>query len=203
MEFLETMIIKKALWITAIILMLAYFVNYYFKKCQRLTLYYKKNDRNNYIVESSTEIKSRTYSPTIYLLNGIFQTFAYELALFIYKPKNKFTYKVEQISHSDGGEIVLEWINEIPSTWTYSKGIILLIPGITGSRFELYSQYIVDYGFSKGYRFVIFNHRGCSNYKLKSPKLYCAASTSDIEIAVNSIKDKLPDTPIFLFGMSL
>ena len=44
---------------------------------------------------------------------------------------------------------------------------------------------------------------GCNGVKLASPKVYCAASSSDVRAAVNACRALYPNAPVLLAGYSL
>ncbi|CAN0331008.1 unnamed protein product, partial [Scytosiphon promiscuus] len=55
----------------------------------------------------------------------------------------------------------------------------------------------------RGWRAVAMNHRGCGGTLLTSGWAYNGAFTGDVRLAVNHIRGRYPDAPLYAVGYSL
>eukprot|EP00347_Sterkiella_histriomuscorum_P007208 403349846 len=114
-------------------------------------------------------------------------------------------FKREIFPFQDGGHIAIDWVNDIPQDLSEmaveqsdpntnnsfdKRPIVLVLPGLTSNNNEIYMQNILKEASKHGYQAVVINYRGGSNLELKSPKMYCAASTGDIREPLDYIYKK-------------
>nr|CDS27814.1 abhydrolase domain containing 3 [Hymenolepis microstoma] len=94
-------------------------------------------------------------------------------------------------------------------SWSNAEGvsddtpIVVLLPGLTGCGCCSYITSLVREINNLNYRCVVANNRGTCRHKLKTPKTYCAAHTSDVAIVFELIRNRFPDAPMVAVGISL
>ncbi|XP_066268376.1 phospholipase ABHD3-like [Branchiostoma lanceolatum] len=114
-------------------------------------------------------------------------------------------YRKEILYPPDGGEIHLDWLdhhgNDCHDNGT--RPIVVILPGLTGNSSSYYSIRLAEGATKKGYRSVVFNHRGSNGVKLKSNRLYCAADFEDFQRVVGHIKKLYPNAPLMAVGCSM
>jgi len=136
-----------------------------------------------------------------YLANGILQTmYIVFLENFISKsPTIKF--EREFVHLQDGGQISLDWVKnpseEIP------KIIVALLPGICGSKNEIYAQETIKQCLTHKFGIVVINQRGLSHTPVLTPKLYSAITDDDTYEALKTIKAKCPEQSVYAIGYSM
>ena len=81
--------------------------------------------------------------------------------------------------------------------------VFIMLHGINGGSHEGPTKWAIATGAARGWRCVALNLRGCNGVKLASPKVYCAASSSDVRAAVNACRALYPNAPVLLAGYSL
>ena len=81
--------------------------------------------------------------------------------------------------------------------------VFIMLHGINGGSHEGPTKWAVATGAARGWRCVALNLRGCNGVPLASPKVYCAASSSDVRAAVRTCEKLYPNAPILLAGYSL
>lgn len=107
----------------------------------------------------------------------------------------------EIINCPDGGVVSLDWFEGSPSS--ADTPIAVIFPGLVGDSQSEYLRYIVSSLKNIGYRAVVFNNRGRGGLELRTPRLYCAANFEDMELALNSLRDKNPNSLIVASGFSM
>ena len=89
------------------------------------------------------------------------------------------------------------------STLPPDAPVFIMLHGINGGSHEGPTKWAIATGAARGWRCVALNLRGCNGVKLASPKVYCAASSSDVRAAVNACRALYPNAPVLLAGYSL
>lgn len=99
----------------------------------------------------------------------------------------------------------LDWFEGTPSAEVQNKPspIAIMFPGLIGDSQSDYLRYIVPAVHSLGYRVVSFNNRGRGGMELKTPRLYSSSNFEDVELAINSIRDRNPNSRIIASGFSM
>lgn len=171
------------------------------QKCPRLT--------------SSVETSSFFFHPSPLLPTGHLQTVA--ASLFSKYSVPRVTYERELVDLPDGGSIALDWSPGLP-TQHDTTPVVLVIHGLSGGSEESYIQdtiYALTHPSEEfshdevmrskpALRCVAFNFRGCSNTRIRTPRLYCAAYTEDLRWSVQHIQRKVPPgTPLIAIGFSM
>ncbi|VUZ39767.1 unnamed protein product [Hymenolepis diminuta] len=94
-------------------------------------------------------------------------------------------------------------------SWSNIKGmsdntpIVVLLPGLTGCGCCSYIVSLVKEINNCNYRCVVANNRGTCRHKLKTPKTYCAAHTSDVATVFEHVRNRFPDASMVAVGISL
>lgn len=117
------------------------------------------------------------------------------------------SYNRQLIMSSDGGTSALDWWMGCDKASFGPSGtpIFLVLHGINGGSHEGYCKWACATAAKKGWRSVVLNYRGCNGLKMTSwpPRGYNATMTSDVHVAIVSIRAMFPDAPIFAAGYSL
>lgn len=114
---------------------------------------------------------------------------------------DQMRYTREVLNCPDGGIVSLDWFEGSPSSG--ETPIALMFPGLIGDSQSEYLRYIVPAVQKIGYRVVTFNNRGRGGMELRTPRIYCAANFDDIELAINSLREKNPNSLIVASGFSM
>uniref|UniRef100_A0A8C6SR63 Phospholipase ABHD3 n=1 Tax=Neogobius melanostomus TaxID=47308 RepID=A0A8C6SR63_9GOBI len=142
------------------------------------------------------------FKPTPWCWGGRFQTLANALL----KSRPTINYRNELIRTVDGGQISLDWVDNVSSAAypeSSTRPTVLFLPGLTGNSKQPYVLHAIRQAATQGYRCVVFNNRGFGEEKLLTPVTYCAASTSDLEYVVQHVKGLFPDSPLLGAGVSM
>lgn len=118
---------------------------------------------------------------------------------------DQMRYTRELLDCQDGGVVSLDWFEGSPSTEEKDKPkpIALMFPGLIGDSQGEYLRYIVPAVHKMGYRVASFNNRGRGGMELKTPRIYCAANIDDIELVIDHVREKNPNTKIVASGFSM
>ena len=175
----------------------------------------------------STQVGS--YHPTIWTFGGHLQTIFGDLL----RGHPKVVYTSEDIETPDGGIIRLDWTaedqtegsksqaeesshqmgvnnksakdhvqDETKKSKNKSHNIILILPGLTGSSQSGYILQFAEEAINLGYRAVVLNHRGITCLPV-TYRFSCAANSDDLELAVEHIHERYPNSRICVVGVSL
>lgn len=110
----------------------------------------------------------------------------------------------ELLNCPDGGVVSLDWFEGAPSEEVDGPTpIALMFPGLIGDSQSDYLRYIVPALKRLGYRVVSFNNRGRGGMELKTPRLYSAANFDDVELAIDTVREKNPKSRIVASGFSM
>ncbi|KAI8497337.1 Phospholipase abhd3 [Branchiostoma belcheri] len=114
-------------------------------------------------------------------------------------------YRKDILPTPDGGEVHLEWLDHHGNGCHDDRTcpIVVILPGLSGHSCSHYAIRLARGATEKGYRSVVFNHRGSNGVKLTSNKLYCAADSEDLQLAVSHVKKQFPDAPLMAVGCSM
>ncbi|KAF4092097.1 hypothetical protein AMELA_G00016950 [Ameiurus melas] len=142
------------------------------------------------------------FCPTPWCWGGRVQTL---VRVFI-KSCPAVTYRNEIIRTGDGGQLSLDWADNLDSAkypQSSSRPTVLILPGLTGNSKQTYVLHMVQQAVRHGYRCVVMNNRGFGGEELLTPLTFCAANTQDVETAVNHVKELYPQAPLLGAGVSL
>ncbi|KAI5614984.1 phospholipase ABHD3, partial [Silurus asotus] len=147
-------------------------------------------------------VVSERFCPTPWCWGGRMQT----LVRVMIKSCPAVTYRSEMISTEDGGQLCLDWADNTDSAnypQSSTRPTVLILPGLTGNSQQTYVLHMVQQAVQHGYRCVVMNNRGFGGEELLTPLTFCAASTQDVETAVNHVKKLHPQAPLLGAGVSL
>ncbi|KAJ0026871.1 hypothetical protein NQD34_017871 [Periophthalmus magnuspinnatus] len=142
------------------------------------------------------------FRPTPWCWGGRLQT----LANAFLKSRPTINYRNELIRTVDGGQISLDWVDNHSSTAypeSSTRPTVLFLPGLTGNSRQPYVLHAIRQAAIRGFRCVVFHYRGFGEEELLTPVTYCAASTSDLEYAVQHVKRLFPNSPLLGAGVSM
>lgn len=154
-----------------------------------------------FILEKCDTIKE-TFSPTWWAGSALLQTIVPSL---MRSRLEQMKYTREMLTCQDGGTVSLDWFEGSPSQEIDGKSspIAIMFPGLLGDSQSEYLRYIVPAVHKLGYRVASFNNRGRGGMELKTPRIYWAANFDDIELALNHVREKNPNSRIIASGFSL
>lgn len=143
-----------------------------------------------------------TFAPTWWAGSSLLQTVVPSL-LRTKLPTMRYTR--ELLTCQDGGIVSLDWFEASPSEEKDNQPwpIALMFPGLIGDSQSEYLRHIVPAVHRLGYRVVSFNNRGRGGLELRTPKIYCAANFDDIELAIDHVRAKNPNSRIIASGFSM
>jgi len=177
-------------------------------KQSTIKLKYNPTRRNKRLVRLSA-IENMVFKPPIYLSSGHLQTFVqgfYELGFNSDESNWGIQYAREFVNLDDGGQLALDW--SYPEEFTkdsdmISHPILCLVPGLTGASGDVYILNTIAQAHDLGYICVVINHRGAPGTYLNTPKLYNAASSDDLNQALNFIRASRSEQVLYAVGFSL
>ena len=137
---------------------------------------------------------TESYKPPYLFISGLIHTvFAGSITL------KKPDYEEEILKMRDGGQIKLQSLNMNNQV----KGIVAVIPGVSGDGLSTYSINIARSCKEQNYGCIIINHRGCADTRLLTPLTYHGGSSFDAKDAFAYIQEKYPNLPLYSIGVSL
>nr|CAD7438023.1 unnamed protein product [Timema bartmani] len=101
---------------------------------------------------------------------------------------------------NDGGEVGLDWLEDNCSS---DAPVIIILPGLTGASQAEYVKCLTLAANQIGIRIVVFNNRGLGGLILKTPRIYCAANSEDLEEVIKHVHSRNPNVKIGAIGISM
>lgn len=153
-------------------------------------------------VQEKCPILDEVFAPTWWAGSSLMQTVVPSM---LRTRLSQMRYTRELLTCQDGGIVSLDWFEGSPSTEIDQKGspIALIFPGLIGDSQSEYLRYLVPAIKRLGYRVVTFNNRGRGGMELRTPRIYCAANFDDVELAIDHVRDKNPNSRIVASGFSM
>lgn len=169
---------------------------------QKPEVRYKPNSRFGNFIREKCPLVDETFIPTWWASSSLMQTI---VASMIRSRLDQMRYTRELLTCQDGGIVSLDWFEGSPSTEIDDKPspIALIFPGLIGDSQSEYLRYIVPAIHKLGYRVASFNNRGRGGMELRTPRIYCAANFDDIELAIDHVREKNPNSRIVASGFSM
>lgn len=101
--------------------------------------------------------------------------------------------------------MALDWFAgcDAPSFAPPEAPILLVLHGVNGGSHEGYCKWACAAAQAKGWRSLVLNYRGCNGLPLTSSRGYAATLSSDVLLAIESIRGRFPGAPICAAGYSL
>jgi len=84
-----------------------------------------------------------------------------------------------------------------------TRPLLVMVHGLSGSSQSPYMLGVAQKAFLQGWSVIRVNIRNCGGSEKRTPTLYHAALTDDVEAAFNYIEKEFPFSPIALCGYSL
>ncbi len=102
----------------------------------------------------------------------------------------------------DNGEMILDWYPHKITTKLEKKPIVIILLGIFGNKEDYYVRAYLELITKKNWRCVILNRRGFDKSKLKSDKFLGNDEIDDLNLAIETIADENPESPLYMVGIS-
>ena len=169
---------------------------------QKPELRYLPNSRFGKFIQEKCPVIEETFYPTWWAGSSFLQTI---VPTVIRSRQNQMRYTRELLNCPDGGLVSLDWFEGAPSSEQNDQPspIALMFPGLIGDSQSEYLRYIVPAVQRLGYRVVSFNNRGRGGTELRTPRIYCAANFEDIELAIDHVRERNPNSRIVASGFSM
>lgn len=154
-----------------------------------------------FVLDNCGIVKER-FSPTFWSGSSLMQTI---LPTAFRSRLAHLRYTREMIKCPDGGSVSLDWFEGAPESEVDNQPspIALMFPGLIGDSQSDYLRYIVPAVQKLGYRVVTFNNRGRGGMELRTPRLYCAANFEDVELVIDSLRERNPNSLLVASGFSM
>jgi predicted alpha/beta-fold hydrolase len=104
----------------------------------------------------------------------------------------------ERLELDDGDFIDLDWLDGREDT-----PVILILHGLEGSSKSRYAAGLLRAFRQQGWRALVMHFRGCSGEPNRLQQRYNACETADVERVYCVLKDRFPDDPLGVVGISL
>jgi predicted alpha/beta-fold hydrolase len=195
-------------------------VYYYYKRNYTGVTYYwnEKCEKIHKIVELFLK-KHPGYLPCWYLVNGHVQTMV-SIVFSVFSKKVKYRREIVQVEAASKkhlpGILGIDWIDtvtkpnlELKGDDVASKGLVIIVPGLTGSSQSEYVKTFALKFFKQSYDIVVVNYRASAGVDAINGQAYCGAYTEDVRQSVIHVlkqyKEKFNDVPVntFIIGFSL
>ena len=103
----------------------------------------------------------------------------------------------ERLELPDGDFLDLDW------TANSHGPIVIVLHGLEGSSDSKYARGLLKAVHERGWRGVVMHFRGCSGEPNRLPRSYHSGETSDLAYVVDLLRQREPETPLFVVGFSL
>lgn len=116
------------------------------------------------------------------------------------------TFEREVVATPDGDELMLDHAAGPPTSPR-----VLLLHGLEGSAHSLHTQGLAQLIGRAGWRAIVLNFRSCARdprdirrrLPNRTPRLYHSGETGDLDLVVNLLEAREPQTPLHAIGFSL
>jgi predicted alpha/beta-fold hydrolase len=116
----------------------------------------------------------------------------------VIRRKHKINLRSERMELPDGDFLDLAWLDN-PS----DAPIVVILHGLNGNADSRYAVGILNAIQKKGLRGLLIHFRGCSKEPNRLPRAYHSGETGDIEMVIERIREREPNTPLYAIGYSL
>lgn len=116
------------------------------------------------------------------------------------RTKPKLTRKRERINTPDGDFLDLDWYQ---TESNLNQPLVIVLHGLAGSSTSSYVLGVQQAIENLGWRSVALNFRGCSGEQNLKARAYHSGDTGDIEHIFQTLKNREPNTDIYVVGFSL
>jgi predicted alpha/beta-fold hydrolase len=179
------------------------FTTFYFNYIQnKIELVYKKNVKNELLINEIEQLKTCSYISTSFLPFSFFEILYGNLL----EQPSDLKYNREIIYSKDQENLALDWgVSENKELFGQSeqKPIIVFLPGLTGGSPSNYIKYTAAKFQSEGYRTVVFNPRGIGIPQISNSVYDFRKIKEDLKTSMTHIKSQYPDSRLYFIGFSL
>ncbi len=106
----------------------------------------------------------------------------------------------ERLTTPDGDFLDIDWYGADSNN---TNPIVLIMHGLAGSSDSAYVLGLQQSIAALGWRAVALNFRGCSGEFNAKARAYHSGDTGDVDFVFNSLKQREPNTDIYVIGFSL
>lgn len=107
-------------------------------------------------------------------------------------------YRRERWNTPDGDFIDLDWVDAAPGA-----PLVVLFHGLEGSSQSHYAKALMARAQTLGWNGCVPHFRGCSGEPNRAPRAYHAGDSTEVNWIVGQLRQRHPDSPLFLAGVSL
>nr|CAB3219657.1 abhydrolase domain-containing protein 3 [Phallusia mammillata] len=183
-----------AVLVSSFLFYCGYYFMHYGKQPQ---VYKKKTSKFSHFLDNYVTTLVKPFWSFFVVPGGRFQTIVAALLPRDYKVSY---YRKENISTPDGGEFLLAWASP-GNKDEPTKPLVVIFPGLVSRSTSGYVQIIVKELIKLGFSAVVMGNRGIE-IPCQTGKAFCAADTNDMQLAVNTIRERYPNRLIAGVGIS-
>lgn len=170
---------------------------------QKPEIKYISNGRLGKYIEEKCPVLHESFHPTWWASSSLLQTI---WPTILRSQIGNLHYSRELVNCPDGGIVSLDWYEGVDTDSINEERpspVALIFPGLVGDSQSDYLRYIVPAIQKIGYRVVTFNNRGRGGTELRTPRLYSAANFEDMELVIDSVRERNPRSRIVAAGFSM
>jgi predicted alpha/beta-fold hydrolase len=166
----------------------------------RSYLSYKETEKNKKIIEKCKILKNKEFKPHFFLPNSFLQI------VFMDKIKGPDLPLIIERKSVNGFGTYLDWVKVDPEckieiSTKNQDPVLLILPGLTGSKNDMYVMNISFEGLKNNYHVAIYQNRLLSE-KIVLPSDSAVDLFDDLDSAIDLIQEQFPKSKIFAVGFS-
>ncbi len=116
---------------------------------------------------------------------------------YLFRRMPRVVLRRERLELPDGDFLDLDW------TGNSHGPIVIVLHGLEGSSDSKYARGLLKAVHEHGWRGVVMHFRGCSDEPNRLPRSYHSGETTDLAYVVDLLRQREPETPLFVIGFSL
>ena len=156
-------------------------------------LYFKESALASHLLKRC-RLMNRKFNPPFWLRNRHVQSIMPHII-----PGTSIEFDREYLQMKDRGVVALDWVVHVSIHKRKKCTILLVLPGLTATALSV--SKLCSLAAHKGYRPVVFNHRGHGKSVLTTPKILSPGDPNDLRQVVKYIHGRYPKALIAMIGV--